>query len=228
MSAHGKRSKLHQMKGLAIILGSITICSVSTESSATVVKAHTLNEKTEISSLVVRGTVKSVKTDWYKVNASAHTLITLKVSEVLKGQMPKSKEVVIRQPGGKIGDFDHRVEGVSRWEANEEVIMFLEPLRVKTHRGLYVELGIGIGKYEIRYQGAKAFVHHNPRVALAHYDASQKMTVEPAKKMTPVRLEAFRAEVKSYVNGKKRLRSAPKPVRTVDVPLKNKKSEVRQ
>ncbi|MEE2901269.1 MAG: hypothetical protein VYC39_03025 [Myxococcota bacterium] len=216
------------MKGLAIILSTAVACSVATDSLATVVKAHTLNEKTELSSLIVRGTVKSVTTDWYEVNASAHTLITLKISEVLKGTMPKTKEVTIRQPGGKIGDFDHRVEGVSQWEANEEVIMFLEPLRVKGHLGLFIELGIGIGKYEIRYKNKKAYVHHNPKVALAHYDASQKMTVEPAKKMTPVSIEQFRTEVRSYVNGKKRIRTEPKPVRSVDVPLKNRKSEARQ
>ena len=216
------------MKGLAITLGTIIACSVATDSLATVVKAHTLDEKAELSSLIVRGTVKNVTTDWYKVNASAHTLITLRVSEVLKGKMPKTKEVIIRQPGGKIGDFDHRVEGVSQWEANEEVIMFLEPLEVKGHRGLFIELGIGIGKYEIRYQNKKAYVHHNPQVALAHYDASQKMTVEPATKMTPVPLEKFRTAVRSYVNGKKRIRTSPKPVRSVDVPIKNRKSEVRQ
>lgn len=228
MSAWHKASKLHPMKGLALTLGLIAVCSVSTRSSATVVKAHTLDEKTQISSLIVRGTVKSVAADWFETNKSAQTLITLKVSEVLKGTIPQTREIVIRQPGGKIGDFDHRVEGVSRWEANEEVIMFLEPLRVKGHTGLYVELGIGIGKYEVRYRAKKAFVHHNPRVALARYDASQNMTVEPAKKMTPIELEAFRAEVLSYVNGKKRVRMPPQPVPSVETPLKKKKSEVRQ
>ena len=215
------------MKGFAVSLSLFIFLAIPSIGEATVVKAHTLYQKTNISKLIVRGTVETIRSEWFVENASAHTLITLKVTETFKGQVPKSQRIIVRQAGGKIGDFDHRVEGISRWEINEEVIMFLEPLPTIKTRKLYVELGIGIGKYEVRKNGKQSFVHHHPRVALAHVSPDNKMRVEPAPQDKPVALEAFAQQLRNYVSGKESPTKRINPKETFKAPSKLKKGAVK-
>jgi hypothetical protein len=215
------------MKGIALGLGLICLIVLPDRGEATVVKAHSLFEKTDIAKLIVKGRVESVRSEWFVENASAHTLVTLRVSETIKGQVPKSKRIIVRQAGGKIGDFEHRVDGISRWESNEEVILFLEPLKTVKNRSFFVELGIGIGKYEILKRGKTAWVHHNPRVALAHVSDDNKMTIEPAAPEKPIELKAFLTKVRDYVRGKK-IPSKTSPSKRIDPPIKGIKQGVKQ
>jgi hypothetical protein len=216
------------MKGFATSLSLFIFLAIPSIGEATVVKAHTLYQKTNISKLVVKGQVESIRSEWFVENASAHTLITLKVTETFKGQVPKSKRIIVRQAGGKIGDFDHRVEGISRWEINEEVIMFLEPLPTVKTRKLYVELGIGIGKYEIKKRGKQSFVHHNPRVALAHVSENKKMRVEPAPVTKPVALKDFVKQIRNYLSGKDKPVKRVTPKEAFKTPTKSSKPEVKK
>jgi len=198
------------MHGVILGLGLVLALLLPQDAQATVVKAHSLYEKTQISKIIVRAKVESVQAEWFNGNTSVQTVITLKVSEVLKGKIPKSRRIQVRQAGGKIGDFDHRVEGVSRWETNEDVIMFLEPVTAIKNRQLFVELGIGIGKYEIKTSKTGQWVHHHPQVALAFVSGDQPMHVEPASKMKPIALKTFLVQVREFVTGKRKPNKRPK------------------
>lgn len=160
---------------------------------ATVVRALTLLEKTRVSALVVRGTAEQITPAWDRDGAAVQTLIRFRVDEVLKGDARPGQRIVLRQAGGKIGDFDHRVPGVSQWTPGERAILFLEPLGAQ-----HVEIGIGIGKYEIVGDGKNDWVHHDPDVSVAWIEPGQPMRIEEAPRMEPVRLEQFTKRVRSY------------------------------
>lgn len=202
------------MRKLILGLGIAAYLAHAPFAAATVVKAHSLAEKTNKAQLIVRAQVESIQTEWVTANARAQTVIRLKITEALKGKIPKSKRILVRQAGGKIGNFDHRVDGVSRWETSEEVIMFLETVKDRKRRPMFVELGIGIGKYEIKGNKKEQWVHHHPHVALATVSPGQAMQIEVATEMKPVRLETFLNQVRDFISGKrnphKRLRPSDK------------------
>ncbi|MBI2378053.1 MAG: hypothetical protein HYV07_28890 [Deltaproteobacteria bacterium] len=159
---------------------------------ATVVKALSLEEKTQASSLVVYGRVADVVSAWEKPGAKIKTLVTFEVAETLKGKAKKGDKVVVRRAGGRIGDKEHRVEGVSRFEPGELAVLFLEPLA-----GEYVEVGVGIGKYDVRAKDGETYVRFEPTVG--ELSGSH---VTPAASMPAVRLASFLERVRSYAGPK--------------------------
>lgn len=201
MASDGTRNgTLLPMPKLRGLLAGALICGLGSlapgAAHATVVKALTLYEKAQVAAVVVHATVERAEPAWEIEGGSVKTLVTLKVIASLKGGARPGDRLIVRQSGGKIGDFEHHIPGVSTWEPGEEVIMFLEPL------GPYlVEIGIGIGKYEIETDGAKKWVTHDPKVALARIEPGKGMVIEESGPMVPELLPDFLKRVRTYVAG---------------------------
>jgi hypothetical protein len=162
---------------------------------ATVVKAMTLEEKTEAAPLIVHAIVERIESEWNLPGASARTLITIRVLETIKGDAAKGETLIVHQSGGRIGDFHQTAPGLSTFEAGEECVLFLEPM------GAYlVELGIGIGKYAIEPAGDEKWVTHAPKVAGYRVSTEDgRGRIEPIAPMKPEPLKLFLKRVRSFV-----------------------------
>lgn len=177
----------------------------SLPATATVVRGLSLAEKADAAQLVVLATAVSTETRWVIEGGSAETRVTVKLDEVLKGKATKGETITLLLQGGTIGEFRHEVPGMSTWVAGEQAVLFLERLP----DGLYVELGVGIGKYGVSGAGDARVVTHAPRVALAFVDPVKGMRVEPSTPMAPTKLAEFLKQVRTLVARPKATPSVP-------------------
>lgn len=153
-----------------------------------------LLEKTEACPVVVHGIVERLEPRWVVPGARVETLITIQVLESIKGEIPARERFTFRRGGGTIGDFTQTAPGLSPYEEGEEVILFLEP-----YLETYVEIGIGIGKYDVEVlPGGAKYVVHSPDVAAVRFSSDQPMRIEHHPVMEPVPLHDFLKLVRSY------------------------------
>ncbi|MFZ5469292.1 MAG: hypothetical protein ACOZIN_07625 [Myxococcota bacterium] len=93
--------------------------------SATVVIAQSIEEMAQATPLIVRGTVGQIQVRWDEEHRRIHTYAEVVVKEALKGKAPQS--LLVRQPGGIVGEIGQMVSGTARFTEGEEVVLFLEP-----------------------------------------------------------------------------------------------------
>ena len=130
--------------------------------TAGVVRAMTLVPMTtadmvDAADWVVRGTVESVTTGWNESGTMVYTWTTIRVDECYG---PPAKEMpaqlVICQPGGRVGDRVCVVPGLPRYRDGEDVIVFLErrtaPQAAK-HAAEYMAVGAVQGKFTVTKDG---------------------------------------------------------------------------
>jgi hypothetical protein len=178
---------------LTVPLAALPILAPSA-AQATVVKALSLEEKTHVAPLVIHALVERVESAWELPGASANTFITLRVLESLRGRADRDARIVMRQGGGRIGDFNQLAAGQSAYEPGEEVVVFLEP-----NGSEYVEIGIGIAKYSIQWNGREKIVSHRPEVALARIGEDGRiLSIRPAEPTPPEPLTTFLKRVRTY------------------------------
>ena len=108
---------------------------------STVTKPISLEMMAKDSSIVVHGVVTGVKTEWH--NNTIRTLVTLKVTEYVKGEGPE--EVVVKTIGGTIGNLTVAANGVPKFELAEEVVLFLN-----ANNNKHTIFGIGHGKFKVK------------------------------------------------------------------------------
>lgn len=92
---------------------------------ASVVIAMSMEEMTTRSPLVIRGTVHRVDTQWAEGRTKIWTYSEVVVHETIKGASRTS--VLVKQPGGVIGNIGERVSGAALFTPGEDVVLFLEP-----------------------------------------------------------------------------------------------------
>jgi hypothetical protein len=92
--------------------------------TATTMLALDLVGLTRTADTVVRGRVVSSQARWSANHSRIITDTTIEVTDTLKGH--GTKTVVVMQPGGEVGEVGQHVEGVARFQKDEEVVVFLE------------------------------------------------------------------------------------------------------
>lgn len=92
---------------------------------ATVVLSLSMEEMTERAPLVVHATVHATEPGWDQERAKIWTWTELVVKETLKGRAFPS--VLVKQPGGVVGEVGMQVSGAATFAPGEEVVLFLEP-----------------------------------------------------------------------------------------------------
>src|SRR5215471_21308302 len=79
---------------------------------------------------IVRANVSSGDCAYDSVRRDIFTYVTLNVTEVLKGQLTfadaSSREIVLREPGGIVGDKLSEVFGVPVFSPGEDVLLYLD------------------------------------------------------------------------------------------------------
>jgi len=91
--------------------------------SATVLLPGDLGDIARAASAIVRGTVVDVRSDWADSRRRVETIVTLQVSESLKGEMRGL--VSVKVPGGVIGRYRSVTIGAPSFRPGEEVVLFL-------------------------------------------------------------------------------------------------------
>lgn len=196
----GARTGRSQSARPAAALALLSASLFAAPALATTVRGLSLYEKAQVAQTIVRAEVLSVSPRWEREGHSAETIVTLRVTERLKGALELGSKFELRQAGGRIGEFVHEVPGMSPFQVGEDVLLFLEP-----YERYQVEIGVGIGKYGIEKSPTGALqVTHDPKVALVFERPDGALRIEEARPMTPERLDKFLARLRSYVSGERR------------------------
>jgi hypothetical protein len=74
---------------------------------------------------IVRGTVKTMKSEWNDEKTFIWTFVTLAVSETIKGKDMRGEDTEIKIPGGIVGEIGQRSSDEVTFRQGEEVVVFL-------------------------------------------------------------------------------------------------------
>src|SRR5206468_1184049 len=75
------------------------------------------------SEAVVHARVTDVRSYWNAEHTMIFTDVTLNVQRNLQGTA--SREIVLRVPGGTVGDYTVQMEGAPRFQTDDEVVAFI-------------------------------------------------------------------------------------------------------
>jgi hypothetical protein len=106
-------------------------------------------ELTQQAEGIVRGKVKDMKSEWDPEKRFIWTLVTISVSQSIKGNSPEKQDVVVKIPGGEVGDIGQRTEDAPIFTTGEEVILFLQP-EVYREKKVFRVTGNFQGKHTIK------------------------------------------------------------------------------
>ena len=144
---------------LALFASALLVPSIAL---GTVVLALTMEELTARSALVVQARVQRSDVGWDDAHAKIWTWTELVVNQTLKG--PALATVLVKQPGGVVGEVGMEVSGVATFKPGEEVVLFLEPS--PDERGAWVPVAMSAAKVSLEGRLARrdlsglAFARH--------------------------------------------------------------------
>ena len=110
---------------------------------ATQIIYRTPQQMGQQSSLVVQGTVTSVRSYWNDKRTKIYTETLVQVDQAYKGPNPGTVRVV--QLGGTVGNVKVAVAGALQWRPGEEVVLFLEQATTDA----YQVSGFSQGKFNL-------------------------------------------------------------------------------
>lgn len=101
------------------------------------------------SEAVIHGRVEKRESRLTPDGRHVYTLVTLRTDRVLRGQAPE--QVVVRIPGGEVGEIGEHVDAAPLFEEGEEVVVFLAPGRGGPRR----VQGLALGKFRVEGEAAR-------------------------------------------------------------------------
>lgn len=113
------------LKSLLLLIG---LLSCAQPSLATTFIIQSDDEMIVEARAIVRGKVLAIETGLDEHQDRIYTYVTIKVQEVLKGQITKRK-IVLKQPGGQYGTRGSMVFGAPEFVVGENVILYLDTWR---------------------------------------------------------------------------------------------------
>jgi len=110
---------------------------------------QSLGDLTHRAQAIIQGKVAGITQEWNDDKTMIYTTVRVSTGRIVKGEKGL-KEVIVRQPGGMIGDKGVKVSGFPAFSEGEEVLLFLEPFEAKgPHSGKHKIVGMGQGKFRI-------------------------------------------------------------------------------
>jgi hypothetical protein len=179
---------------MSITLFMFIFAVMLTPLTALTIMMASADELTAESDLVISGKISSIEYVWEdETHRAINTLLTVEVERYMKGM--ENSTVVVRQLGGRIGDSGDEIPGTPRFDAGEEVILFL----VK-HQGDYWIHSIALGVFRIvtAEGGQKVVFNHLKDVTLLDPVSREEINPENVFKVTP--LTEFISEIEGYVH----------------------------
>lgn len=130
-----------RMKRLAAFI--ILLGAVAAPLSATLVERLSLEQLAGRSERIVHGRCLRTWSAWDASHQAIWTHCEVDVVEPLKGG--PAKTLVVSEPGGVVDGVEMTIDGVPRFEAGEEMVLFL----YRVPNGLWRARGLGQGKYRV-------------------------------------------------------------------------------
>jgi len=139
------------MRKFSLLLVLPTFLSVALPlAHASLTRAMDLSELTATADQVVVADVAKVESHWDEDHRNIVTAVEIQVQESWKGTPPADGKVVLRHPGGSVGEIEMTVIGMPRFSVGERALLFLD------HTGV---VGMGQGKRPLRWDaGDKRWV----------------------------------------------------------------------
>jgi hypothetical protein len=146
--------------------------------SGTTVRPVTVEELTDGSSHVVDGKAVSSYAAWDAGHKAIYTYTSFEVSKLMKGQL-RTRTVVVKQFGGRVGNTVSRRMGVREFAAGEEAVLFLYPS--PNADGTMLITGLIQGRFSVQRSGGAATVSNGmpvPSRAAPFYEAGAPVAGE--------------------------------------------------
>ena len=125
--------------GLAMVaLGAMFLAGISLTAASTFLKVD-IPTLRSMSESVVRANVVDVRSAWNDEGSAIFTYVTLEVTGRLHGSA--QSQIVVRVPGGTVGDFTSEMEGAPKFEVGDDVVAFVS----RWHDGVAMVAGYAQG-----------------------------------------------------------------------------------
>lgn len=133
---------MRALTGLALALGLL----MAEPAAATTIAPLSVEQITDASDLVVRGTVAELRVEMDE-HGHVVTYADIEVAEGLKGLVAQGDFLTIEAPGGVLDGAATNVDGAPRFSEGEDVVLFLASKRFGTAWGC---VGLFQGKYTVK------------------------------------------------------------------------------
>ncbi len=120
---------------------------------ATTIEKLTLEELTAEASVIVKGTVSSVTSQWEENETVIYTYVRVSVDEYVKGVGPR--EIIVKQPGGIVDDVGLYIEGAPMFELGEGVQLYL-----RQSMGSFFEV-VGLSQGKVALEITQGLTSHS-------------------------------------------------------------------
>jgi hypothetical protein len=171
------------------------LAAVSSPADATTVEERSLRAVVEEAHSIVHGTVISTSSRWTENRSMIVTDVRIEVHDVLKGD--PAAEVVVTQPGGKVGRLRVEADGASAFRAGDETILFLR--RGKQGRSHVVGLFQGHFRVETDRRGNKMVKGLSPEHVEVVSGSLRPLSAPGPASPAPVPLNRFLGDVRDLV-----------------------------
>jgi hypothetical protein len=115
---------------------------------ATVMVRRTVDELTSAADVVLVATARRASARW--IDGRIYTDVEVTAGEVVRGPVARGATVVVRTPGGVVGNEGQRLAGAPVFEMGQRYVLFLRHGR----EGTYETVGLAQGQLPIREPAA--------------------------------------------------------------------------
>jgi hypothetical protein len=157
---------------------------------ASLVRAMDLAELTATAEQIVVADVAKVESRWDKDHRTIFSTIELRVQESWKGPPPADGRMVLRQPGGSVGEIEMTVVGMPSFSAGERALLFLDGAGV---------VGMAQGKRRLRWDEAGKRWLAGPGDASSAVHIDQRGQIHAAPASPAETLDDLRAKVRALL-----------------------------
>ena len=111
------------IRQLWLLLACVAVIAIPVQATTVIIPSD--DELIIGSRAIVKGQVTSIGSSYDPDERGFFTYVTLRVSEVLKGQII-TREIVLKEPGGIAGGFGSKFFGVPQFTVDEQVLLYLD------------------------------------------------------------------------------------------------------